>query len=392
VDDRIKGAVREQVNRSRCDTGLPLGPPPHLAADLLAWYRRHARDLPWRAKPGQTADPYRVWLSEIMLQQTTVAAVAPYFRAFLARWPEVRALAAAPLEDVLAAWAGLGYYARARNLHACARAVAERHGGRFPETEAELRKLPGIGAYTGAAIAAIAFGQRASVVDGNVERVVARLFALETPLPRAKPELRALAASLLPPEPAPDFPYGDFAQATMDLGATICLPRKPRCVLCPLRGACAAQAAGIAADLPRRTPKKTRPTRRGAAFWLIRDDGAVLLRRRAARCLLGGMMEVPGGPWVDWPGVETDPDPAQDLSAAPAAAAWKALPGQVSHTFTHFHLDLIVWAARLPESPSKGPAKDGIWVPPEALSEIGLPSVMAKVARHALHHFAPAKS
>jgi A/G-specific adenine glycosylase len=391
VDDRIKGAVQEQVNSARCDTT----PPPGVAEDLLAWYRRHARDLPWRAKPGEATDPYRVWLSEIMLQQTTVAAVAPYFQAFLARWPDVRALAAAPLDDVLAAWAGLGYYARARNLHACARAVAAEYDARFPGTEAELRKLPGIGAYTGAAIAAIAFGQRASVVDGNVERVVARLFALETPLPQAKPALRALAASLLPPEPAPDFPFGDFAQATMDLGATLCLPRKPRCVLCPLRESCAAQAAGVAADLPRRAPKTERPTRRGAAFWLIRDDGAVLLRRRAARGLLGGMMEVPGGPWVDWPGAGlgagADPDPGQDLSAAPAPAAWTALPGQVSHTFTHFHLNLVVWAACLPDDQRNGAAKDGIWVPPEALSEIGLPSVMAKVARHALRHFAPAK-
>ncbi len=359
------------------------------AKRLLAWYDRHARDLPWRAKPGQRPDPYRVWLSEIMLQQTTVAAVGSYYSAFTARWPDVAALAAAPQEEVLAAWAGLGYYARARNLHACARAVAAEHGGRFPETEAELRRLPGIGPYTGAAIAAIAFGKRAGVVDGNVERVVARLFAVETPLPAAKAMLRDLATGLLPSPPAPRFRYGDFAQAAMDLGATVCLPRRPRCGLCPLRGDCAARAAGIAADLPRQAPKKSRPTRRGAAFWLTRPDGAVLLRRRAPKGLLGGMMELPGSEWRE-DGSEPGPSAAKaDLASAPAPAAWSSLPGVVRHTFTHFHLELRVWAAELPRMPDSAVPK-GTWTPIAEIERAGLPSVMRKVARHALSHGADA--
>ena len=244
--------------------------PQDVAPLLLAWYDRHARVLPWRAPPGATAEPYVVWLSEIMLQQTTVAAVGPYFERFLARWPDVRSLAAAPLDDVLTAWAGLGYYARARNLHACARQVAESLGGRFPDNESDLRALPGIGAYTAAAIAAIAFDRKATVVDGNVERVVARLFALETPLPKAKKPLHALAESL-----TPDRRPGDYAQAMMDLGATLCLPRRPKCPLCPLQETCLARRAGLAEALPRRSPKPERPTRRGIAFWLTDRAGAV---------------------------------------------------------------------------------------------------------------------
>ena len=364
---------------------------PGVPGRLLAWYRRHARDLPWRAKAGERPDPYRVWLSEIMLQQTTVAAVRPYFERFTARWPHVGDLAAAPLEEVLAAWAGLGYYARARNLHACAGVVAREHGGRFPESEAALKALPGIGTYTAAAVAAIAYGARASVVDGNVERVVARLFAHEAPLPRAKPALGALAAGLLPPAPATGFPYGDLAQAMMDLGATVCLPRNPRCMLCPLHEDCAGRAAGIAETLPRRAPKKARPTRRGAAFWLTRPDGAVLLRRRAPRGLLGGMLEVPSSAWSDaGPGSGPGKGPGTDLSAAPVPAAWTALPGVVSHTFTHFHLELVVWAARLPAGPGAPRPGEGLWVPLEELEAAGLPSVMAKVARHARAHLAEA--
>src|SRR5213075_319034 len=220
------------------------------AAALLAWYDRHRRDLPWRARPGQTVDPYRVWLSEIMLQQTTVVTVAPYFVRFVAHWPDIRALAAATLDEVLHEWQGLGYYARARNLHACARAVVERHDSRFPADPAALRALPGIGDYTAAAIAAIAFDHRSAAVDGNVERVVARLFAIAEPLPRAKPKLRALATALVPERRA-----GDFAQAVMDLGAVLCTPRRPRCVLWPWRGDCAASAAGIQESLPARSPK-----------------------------------------------------------------------------------------------------------------------------------------
>src|SRR5438876_5375270 len=262
------------------------------SAVLLAWYDRHRRNLPWRAPPGMPPDPYRVWLSEIMLQQTTVATVGPYFDRFVARWPDVSALAGATLDEVLPHWQGLGYYARARNLHACARAVADRHGGQFPGEPAALRALPGIGGYTAAAIAAIAFDHRAAAIDGNVERVVTRLFAVCQPLPAAKPRLRELAAALVPETRA-----GDFAQALMDLGATICTPRRPRCVLCPWRACCAAAASGLADDLPARVEKPERPLRYGVAFWLTRPDGAVLLRRRPEKGLLGGMIEIPSTPW-----------------------------------------------------------------------------------------------
>ncbi|MGD9502507.1 MAG: A/G-specific adenine glycosylase, partial [Methyloceanibacter sp.] len=239
-----------------------------IAASLLAWYGRERRDLPWRAHPGETPDPYRVWLSEIMLQQTTVKAVLPRYAAFLRQWPDVKAIASAELGQVLAAWAGLGYYARARNLHACARTVAEEHDGKFPHSAAALRKLPGIGDYTAAAIAAIAFGERATPVDGNIERVVARLFAVTAPLPGAKAEIRALAETLTPAKRA-----GDFAQAMMDLGATICTPRRPSCALCPLRPDCRGFAEGIASALPAREEKRERPTRRAAAFVAVRKDG-----------------------------------------------------------------------------------------------------------------------
>ncbi len=259
---------------------------------LLAWYDRARRALPWRAPPGGRADPYAVWLSEIMLQQTTVAAVIPYFSAFLARWPSVDALAEAPAEEVMRQWAGLGYYARARNLHACARAVTTQFGGRFPEEEAALRALPGLGPYTAAAVAAIAFGRRAVVVDGNVERVVARLFAIETPLPAAKPLIRERAAALTPKERP-----GDHAQAMMDLGATICAPKNPACVICPLSPVCAGRAGGDPARFPVKGQKPVRPLRRGAAFYILRADGAVLVRTRPQKGLLGGMTEIPGTPW-----------------------------------------------------------------------------------------------
>ena len=257
-----------------------------LQRSLLDWYDRHRRILPWRAARGATADPYHVWLSEIMLQQTTVVTVGPYFQDFIARWPSVMDLAAASLDDVLHAWQGLGYYARARNLHKCAQVVAADLGGKFPEDEADLRALPGIGAYTAAAIAAIAFARPATVVDGNVERVIARLRRVETPLPPAKPELTRLAAELTPARRP-----GDYAQAIMDLGATVCMPRNPACDRCPWHADCAARAAGVADELPRKLPKKERPTRRGVAFWTVRRDGSVLLRRRPESGLLGGMME-----------------------------------------------------------------------------------------------------
>ena len=342
-----------------------------VAPRLLAWYDRHRRDLPWRAPPGGRTPAYRVWLSEIMLQQTTVAAVAGYYRAFLARWPTVGALAAADLDAVLTQWQGLGYYARARNLHACAKRVVGDLGGRFPEDEAGLLALPGIGADTAAAIAAIAFDRKATPVDGNVERMVARLFRVTAPLPGAKPELRRLAATLTPE----DRP-GDYAQAAMDLGATVCLPRKPLCERCPLAGLCAARAAGDAESLPARTPKRERPLRVGHAFVALSPDGAVLLRRRPERGLLGGMMEPWCGPWrpaAEHPGA----DPVAD---APFVADWRRLDGTIEHGFTHFRLELTVWRAE-----ADRPAPAGTrWQQLSRLGEAALPSVMKKVLRHAL--------
>jgi len=304
-----------------------------------------------------------------MLQQTTVATVASYFDRFVARWPEVSALAAASLDEVLHVWQGMGYYARARNLHACARAVVARHGGRFPDTAAELRRLPGIGDYTAAAIAAIAFDRREAAVDGNVERVVARLYAVGEPLPAAKQRLRRLAAGLVPPRRA-----GDFAQAMMDLGAVLCTPRRPRCVLCPWRGACAAAAGGIAEALPARAAKPERPLRHGAAFWLVRGDGAVLLRRRPDEGLLGGLYEVPSTEWREAPWSD-----AEALAAAPLPeAAWTRLPGAVEHGFTHFRLELAVWAARTEAAP------DGVWVRPREFRDYAFSTLMKKLARYAL--------
>ena len=344
-------------------------------ADLLAWYDRHRRKLPWRALPGETRDPYRIWLSEIMLQQTTVKAVAPYFARFVARWRNVRALAAAPLDDVLRLWAGLGYYARARNLHACAKAVVERHGGRFPHSQAELAALPGIGPYTAAAIAAIAFDAPAAAVDGNVERVVARLFAVEEELPAAKADIRRLAEGLIPVARA-----GDFAQALMDLGATICTPKKPACVLCPWMGACAARLRGDAEALPRKAPKAAGRLRRGAAFVVLREDGRVLLRSRPPKGLLGGMTEVPTTEWT------CDFEERDALAAAPRLSRvkprWRPLSGVVTHVFTHFPLELRVYVAEVAAS-THAPA--GMrWVALPALAGEALPNVMRKVLAHAL--------
>jgi len=339
-------------------------------AALLAWYDRHRRVMPWRALPGEAADPYRVWLSEIMLQQTTVAAVGRYFDAFVSKWPGVDDLAAAGLDEVLHAWQGLGYYARARNLHRCAQAVSRDFAGRFPDDEAALLGLPGVGRYTAAAIMAIAFGRRATVVDGNVERVIARLYAVETPMPAAKPALYALAEAL-----TPDERPGDFAQAMMDLGATVCTPRQPRCSLCPWREPCRARAAGIAEDLPRRTPKPERPQRHGVAFWTVREDGAVLLRRRPEEGLLGGMTEVPSTPWRGTRWAE-----AEARGIAPFDTNWRLLPGAVRHVFTHFALELQVMVGRV------GAARrgDGFWCPIDRLGDHALPTVMKKVVRHAL--------
>ncbi len=352
---------------------MPSNPDP---AALLAWYDRHRRALPWRAPPGTRPDPYRVWLSEIMLQQTTVVTVAPYFGRFVARWPSVSALAAASLDEVLHQWQGLGYYARARNMHACAKAVVERHGGQFPDDVASLRALPGIGDYTAAAIAAIAFDRREAAVDGNVERVVARLFAVREAMPAAKPRLRGLAAKLVPPERT-----GDFAQAMMDLGATICTPRRPRCVLCPWREDCAARAGGFAEELPARAEKPERPLRQGIVFWLSRADGAVLLRRREEKGLLGGMIEVPSTPWREEPWGETEA-----LVHAPAGVAWTKLPGIVRHGFTHFPLTLVIWAGK-----TEGPL-DGIWARPDQFKDHAFPTLTKKVVRHALSVLAAEQS
>ena len=338
------------------------------ATQLLEWYDANARELPWRAAPGEVPDPYRVWLSEIMLQQTQAVVVAPYFERFLGTWPTVQALAAANLDDVLAVWAGLGYYARARNLHRTAQAIAQAGGG-FPDSEAALQALPGIGVYTAAAIAAIAFGAHASAVDGNVERVVSRLFAVYMPLPKSRPKLRTLAASLVP-----SARTGEFAQALIELGATVCTARSPNCLACPLSDGCKALAKGSQNALPKRMPKPQRPTRHGVCFWLVKNR-EVLLRRRPPKGLLGGMLEIPGTPWEGgaW-GHEAA------LEFAPTSAYWQSLPGEVRHTFTHFHLVLTVITART----RSGGNLAGHWFAIDDLETAGLPSVFAKVAGLAL--------
>jgi A/G-specific adenine glycosylase len=336
-----------------------------IAGSLLGWYDSHARSLPWRAPPGSPApDPYRVWLSEVMLQQTTVAAVQSYFAKFTERWPTVMDLAAADDADVMSAWAGLGYYARARNLLACARAIAER-GGVFPDTEAELRTLPGLGDYTAAAVAAIAFGRRAVVIDANVERVVARLFAIDTPLPAGRKAIREAADSI-----TPDLRSGDFAQAMMDLGSGICTPRNPRCLLCPRSAECRGKDAPEL--YPVKPPKKAKPQRSGTAFWIERD-GAVWLVRRPDKGMLGGMRALPDDGWnarVDGNG------------EAPLVGEWQA-SGQVDHTFTHFHLTLSL---RLYSGSvhARTAMNDGEWWPVLRLDEAGLPTLFAKAARLAL--------
>ena len=337
---------------------------------LLAWYDRQRRNLPWRARPGERSDPYRVWLSEIMLQQTTVAAVGPYYVAFLKRWPSVKALAEAPIEEVMSAWAGLGYYSRARNLHACARLVVERFAGGFPDSEDALLALPGIGPYTAGAIAAIAFGKRAAPVDGNIERVLARFYAVREPLPRAKPRLKALARDLAPRERA-----GDFAQAMMDFGAMICTPKTPACDDCPWADDCAGRALGIAPALPYREAKPARPLKRGAAFVVISSDDAVLLRRRPPKGLLGGMHEPPMSPW------EED-FPANASKLVPVKAPFRKLPGLVRHGFTHFELELEVYRAE-GVAPRAAPAATE-WAPLRDLKRFALPTVMKKVIAHAV--------
>jgi A/G-specific adenine glycosylase len=366
----------EQKRKARAEGAGAASGVENSGVRLLAWYDRHRRDLPWRAQPGEPPDPYRVWVSEIMLQQTTVGAVVPYYLRFLERFATVESLAAADLNDVLSLWAGLGYYARGRNLHACARVIVDRRGGKFPRTLAELRALPGIGDYTAAAIAAIAYDAPVVPVDGNISRVVARLFAIDAPLPRAKPEIRDAAARLLPKARA-----GDFAQALMDLGATICTPKSPACLHCPLRGHCLAQARGTPENFPVKEAKRQGRLRRGAAFVVRRADGALLMRTRPAKGLLGGMTEVPTTVWTH------DFDAARALAQAPVFAepvspsGWRRLPGAVIHVFTHFPLELIVYLAALP-APTAPPA--GMrWVARADLAGEALPGVMRKVLAHA---------
>ncbi len=350
-------------------TGLP-----PFSDRLLGWYDRHARSLPWRVSPGDRAqgvrpDPYRVWLSEVMLQQTTVAAVKSYFAVFTQRWPNVQALANAADEDVMAAWAGLGYYARARNLLACAREVTRHRNGRFPETADALRDLPGIGDYTSAAIASIAFDEPAPVVDGNIERVTTRLYAIETPLPAARKAIRMRVAEMTPQSRA-----GDFAQAMMDLGATICTPRSPTCILCPVSEGCVARQEGRQDEFPKKLAKKAKPSRRGAAFVARRArDGAILLRRRPASGMLGGMAE----PFTtDW---SSKTDGATGSSAAPFAADWRRA-GEVTHGFTHFDLTLEVWLATIEAEPTDA----GWWAQAGDLNAAGLPTLMRKAVEAAL--------
>nr|WP_202391008.1 A/G-specific adenine glycosylase [Erythrobacter ramosus] len=336
---------------------------------MLTWYDKHARDLPWRVPPGSAAPndpawPYRVWLSEVMLQQTTVAAVKPYFAKFTAIWPTVEALASASDEEVMSAWAGLGYYSRARNLLKCARAVAELGG--FPDTETELRKLPGLGDYTAAAIAAIAFGRRAVVVDANVERVVARLFAIDEPLPKARKAIRAAADTI-----TPDARSGDFAQAMMDLGSHVCTSRAPRCLLCPLAEACAGRKAGEPERLPVKPAKKAVPERKGTAFWITRASGSeVWLVTRPDTGMLGGMRALPDDGWTAR---------ADGSGTGPLAGEWRSL-GAVRHGFTHAQLTLTVMALETEHEPFG----EGMWWPVSRIGDAGLATLFAKAAQLAL--------
>ncbi len=345
----------------------PLIDGPLLNWPLLEWYDRNARTLPWRVAPGSrdVPNPYRVWLSEIMLQQTNVATAGPYWMRFVERWPTVQALAAADEAEVMREWAGLGYYARARNLLETARRVAGLGG--FPRTEAGLRALPGVGPYTAAAIAAIAFGERATVVDGNIERVVTRLAAIATPLPGAKAEI---TAALAPQVPA-DRP-GDFAQALMDLGAAICTPRNPRCLLCPLASGCAARARGNPEAYPVKAARPARPLKTGLAWW-IEQGGDVALVRRPPKGLLGGMLALPGTPWA-----------VAQAPAFPFEADWQMLDAPVEHGFTHFELHLSVACTRVATRPMSAGDAPLVWTARADIERAGLPTLFTRAVRLAL--------
>src|SRR5450755_3029892 len=369
------GVRRKKASGADRDQAAPGRP-----ALLLDWYDRHRRRLPWRPPPGAQADPYRVWLSEIMLQQTGVKTVGPYFEKFTARWPGIDALGHASLDDVLRMWAGLGYYSRARNLHACAVVVRRDHGGVFPDTEEGLRALPGIGPYTAAAISAIAFGRRTMPVDGNIERVVSRLFAVEAPMPPAKPLIQQLATTLLGPTRAGDAKSraGDSAQALMDLGSSICTPKKPACALCPLSDDCAARARGDQETFPRKAPKKTGALRRGAGFVVTRGD-ELLVRSRPEKGLLGGMTEVPTSHWL---AAQDDNTALKQAPVLKGIARWHRKVGVVTHVFTHFSLELVVYTASVPAR-TRAPAAMR-WVPIATLADEALPNVMRKVIARGL--------
>ncbi len=336
---------------------------------LLVWYDRHGRDLPWRARAGETCDPYRVWVSEIMLQQTTVVTVGPYFEKFMRRWPTIEALAKSDLDQVLLEWAGLGYYSRARNLHRCAQKIVSDWQGRFPSCVEELKSLPGIGPYTAAAIAAIAFERQATVVDGNVERVMSRVFAIETPLPKSKREIGLIAEGL-----TPSMRPGDYAQAVMDLGATICTPRNPNCDDCPWDHDCQSRQSGQQEQYPVKQPKPAKPTRRADIFVAFQDRDQILIRQRQPKGLLGGLLELPSGAWE-----EIDPTsnwPNANPIGAPIEARWKAIDQIVKHTFTHFHLELRIWVADT--DPNEIPGS-GTFVTITDLGSYAFPTLMKKV-------------